>query len=450
MKKFFSVLLLVVFMMVSVVGCANSSNEGGDAAGDIKIHVGVVEPTSGAQAPLGTAEYEAIKMAIEMLNEKGGVMGKYPITYDFADSQSDPAVGASEAERLITTKKVPVVMGSYSSAIAVAISEVAERYKVVLWEMSGAADDLLKKGYQWTFRNEANASAWGAESVEFIMGNDAQIQEKLGKSAKDLKVAIIHEDGPYGTAVAAGNEATAKKYGLNIVLKEAYSAKSVDLSSIIMKIKAANPDVLLLTSYVNDGIMFNRQAKELNFKVPIMITHSGGHSVQAFVDGVGKDADFMLTVDPVPCNPNTAGFSAENAALFEEFVKRWTAKFGVPPYHHVEYRQFAQTMLFFNEIVPVAIEKHGAFTAEAIADAIKSVDVADADSLMGHGAKFSTPEEPWTDPWLGNKHTGQNFKARAFINQYFDGTLVTVWPENLAKEKPVLFLPESHPLSAVK
>jgi branched-chain amino acid transport system substrate-binding protein len=131
-------------------------------------------------------------------------------------------------------------MGSYSSAIAASISEVAERNKVVLWEMSGAADALLQKGYTWTFRNEANASAWGAESVEFIMGNDAQIQEKLGKPAKDLVVAIVHEDGPYGTAVADGNAATAKKYGLNVPVNEAYSSKSVDLSSVIMKVKAAN------------------------------------------------------------------------------------------------------------------------------------------------------------------------------------------------------------------
>lgn len=356
MKKFVGILMLVVFMMVAVAGCEKAPTEGGEAK-DIKIHVGVVEPISGAQAALGQAEYDGIQMAIEMINEKGGVMGKYPITFDFADSQSDPATGASEAERLITSKGVPVIMGSYSSAIAAAISEVAERNKVVLWEMSGSADNLLQKGYQWTFRNEANASAWGAESVEFIMGNDAQIQEKLGKPAKELVVAIVHEDGPYGTAVAEGNQATAEKYGLKVAMNEAYSAKAVDLSSIIMKIKSSNPDVLLLTSYVNDGIMFNRQAKELGLKVPIFITHSGGHSVQAFVDGVGADANSMLTVDPVPCNPNTAGFSAEYAAIFDDFVKRWTDKFGVPPYHHVEYRQFAQTMLFFNEIVPAAIEK---------------------------------------------------------------------------------------------
>jgi len=450
MRKIISLASILIFTMVFIVGCGGKDASTGDAK-KVDINVGIIEPLTGAQAPLGTAESNAIKMAIEMINEKGGVSGKYPIAFTAADSQSDPSIGASEAERLVTSAKpVPVLMGSYSSAIAMAISEVAERNKVVLWEMSGAADDLLTKGYKWTFRNEANASAWGNESVQFLMGNDAQIKAKLGKGAKDLKVAIVHEDGPYGTAVAKGNEATAKKNGLNIVMNEAYSAKSVDLSSTIMKLKAAQPDVLLITSYVNDGILFNRQAKELGFKVPILITHSGGHSVQAFVDGVGTDANFMLSVDPVPTNPNLSGYSAANAELFKEFDKRWTAKYGSHPYHHVEMRQFAQTMLFFNTIVPAAIEKSGTFSAEAVADAIRNAKVEAKDSLMGTAVEFSTPEKPWTDPWLGKSHVGQNIKARAFINQYFDKQLTCVWPKEFANKEAVLFLPSSQPLAAVK
>lgn len=446
MKRVTSLVMILMFLLVFVGGCGGGQTDTAKE-GDIVINVGVIEPLTGSMAPLGNAEFEAIKMAIEMINEKGGVMGKYPISYESADSQSDPGIGASEAERLITTKGVPVIMGSYSSAIAMSISEVTERNKTVLWEMSGCADDVTSRGYVWTFRNEANASAWGAESVEFLVKQEAQIKEELGKDLKDLNVCIVHEDGPYGTAVAAGSEATAEKYGLNVVMNEAYSAKSVDLSSIIMKLKSANPDVLLLTSYVNDAILFNRQAKELGFKVPILITHSGGHSVQAFADGVGKDANFMLTVDPVPCNPNLDGFSDENAALYEEFVKRWTEKFGNPPYHHVEHRQFAQTMLFFNTIVPAAIEKSGAFTPDAIAEAIRSTNIEAQDSLMGCGAEFSTPEKPFVDPWLGNTHTGQNIKATAFINQYFDGTLNCVWPEQFANKEAVLFLPAGQPLS---
>ncbi|HBQ85607.1 MAG TPA: hypothetical protein DER33_10985 [Syntrophomonas sp.] len=449
MKRAFSLLLVLLFVMVSVVGCGeNSSDQSGSKK--VEVKVGIEEPLTGAQAPLGNAECNAIKMAIEMINEKGGVMGKYPVKYEVVDTQSDPSIGSSESERLITTKGVPVLMGSYSSAIAMAVSEVAERNKVVLWEMSGAADDLLTKGYKWTFRNEANASAWGAESIKFILGNDEAIKAKLGKGAKDLKVAIIHEDGPYGTAVANGNAATAKKNGMNVVLKEAYSAKAVDLSSIIMKLKVAQPDVLLITSYVNDGILFNRQAKELGFKVPILITHSGGHSVQAFVDGVGTDANFLLTVDPVPTNPNLAGYSDENAELFKQFDKRWTEKYGSHPYHHVEMRQFAQTMLFFNKIAPAAIEKSGTFNAESVAEAIRTIKVDSKDSLMGTAVEFSTPENPWKDPWLGNTHVGQNIKATAFINQYFDKQLTCVWPQNFANKEAVLFLPASHPLAATK
>jgi len=446
MLKATKLLSLFLAALLIFTGCGSSQNGAAqDQTGSIQIKLGVIEPVSGSMAPLGTAEYEAIKMAIDMVNEEGGVLGKYKVEHVFADSQSNPSVGASEAERLITTEKVPILLGSYSSAIAMAISEIAERYKVPLWEMSGATDDLLTRGYQWTFRNEAMASSWGATGVDFVAEYGP---EALGKELKNIKVAIVHEDGPYGTAVSDGNRKYAEKYGMNIVLDEGYSSKTVDLSNIIMKLKAAAPDVLFLTSYVTDAILFNRQAKELGFKVKMLITHSGGHSVQAFVDGVGKDADYILTVDPVPCKFNTDAISPDLAVLHEKFVERWTKKFGNPPYHHVESRQFAQTILLLKEVLPLAIEKHGGVTPEAIAAAARELDLPEGSTLMGYGVKISTPENPFRDPWLGNEHIGQNTKAHAYINQYFDGVLHTVWPKEFADVEPVPVLPPEHPLAA--
>ena len=443
-KKIVCTLLSCVFLLTMILsGCG--SNDKPAATGNVQIKIGLIEPRTGPLAPLGTAEYEAAMMAIQMVNEKGGVMGKYKIDVVSADSQSSPATGASEAERLITMEKCQVILGSYSSAIAASISEVCERNKVPLWEMSGAADNITTKGYKYTFRNEAMASSWGAASVEMIAKN---APAALGKDIKDITVAIIHEDGPYGTAVAAGNREWAKKSGFNVVIDEGYSSKTLDLSNIIMKLKQANPDVLLLTSYVTDGILFNRQAKELGYKVKILITHSGGHSVQAFVDGVGKDADMLLTVDPVPVDFKRSAVSPELATLYEEFVKRWTEKFKTPPYHHVEMRQFAQTMLFLNNVLPVAIEKYGGTSPEAIAKAIADLKLDDGKTLLGYGVEISTPEKPFKDPWLGATHVGQNIKAHAYVNQYFNGQLATVFPENFAKQPPVLLLPKDHPLSA--
>ena len=115
---------------------------------------------------------------------------------------------------------------------------------------------------------------------------------------------------------------------MDIVVYEAYSSSTLDLSSVIMKLIAAQPDVLLLTGYVNDGSLFIRQSAELGFTVPILITHSGGHSVQAFVDAVGDQVNYLLTVDPVPCNPKLDSFSEELQTVFQDFEARWTEKIG--------------------------------------------------------------------------------------------------------------------------
>lgn len=440
MKKILSMILCLA--MVLSLGAIAFADE------EIVVHVGVEEPLTGANAALGTSEFNAIEMCIEMLNEQGGVAGKYPIEYDYVDTQSDAATGASEVERLITTEEVPVIIGSYGSGIAAAVSEVCERYKTLLWEQSGAADTLLENGYKWTFRTESMASLWGATSVDYIVDQADYVKEVLGKDIEELKVAIIHEDGSYGTAVGQGNYAAAEKAGMDIVSYEAYSSSTLDLSSVIMKLISAEPDILLLTGYVNDGSLFLKQSQELGFTVPILITHSGGHSVQAFVDAIGDQVNYLLTVDPVACNPKLDSFDEDIQEVFKEFESRWTEKYGVHPAHHVEMRAFAQSYLFFTEVAPLAIEQGGAFTAETVRDAILSLDLPASRNLMGSAVKYSTPDEPFVDPVLEGSHVGQNIYAGAFINQYFDKELYCVWPEEYAQKEGVLFLPSSSTLSA--
>lgn len=452
MKKFVSLFLCAILCM-SLVACGGKEEApaaSGDkpAAADINVYVGVEEPLTGANASLGTAEYNAIELCIEMINEQGGVAGKYPISYESVDTQSDAATASSEVERLITTKGVPVIIGSYGSGLAAAVSEVCERYQTLLWEQSGAADTLLQNGYEWTFRCESMASLWGATSVDYIVDQADYVKEVLGKDISELKVAIIHEDGSYGTAVGQGNNARALESGMNVVVYEPYSSSTLDLSSVIMKLIAAEPDVLLLTGYVNDGSLFLKQSQELGFTVPILVTHSGGHSVQAFVDAIGDQVNYLLTVDPVACNPKLDSFDADLQAAFKDFEARWTEKYGVAPAHHVEMRAFAQSYLFFTEVAPKAIEEGGAFTAETVRDAILGLELDASKNLMGSDVKFSTVDEPFTDPVQGNQHVGQNIHAGAFINQYFDGELYCVWPEAYAQKEGVLFLPSSSTLSA--
>src|SRR5690606_37755796 len=126
-------------------------------------------------------------------------------------------------------------------------------------------------------------------------------KDKLGEDAKGLKVAIIHEDGPYGVGVASSNEATAKKHGMDIVLKEGYSATAPDLSSLITKLKRARPSVIFHTGYNPDITLFMRQAREQGLRWKALVGHGAGHSQYDKLEATfGKDADLLFTVDPAP------------------------------------------------------------------------------------------------------------------------------------------------------
>src|SRR5207245_3892165 len=122
-----------------------------------------------------------------------------------------------EAERLLNGEKVDVLAGIYSSAHAVPLAERVEREQKLLWITTAISSTVFDgRNLQYVFRPQPTGDQAGKLSVQYIAG---YAQEKFGKPAKDLRLAIIYEDGPYGTDVAAGNEAKAKERGPNVGLQ---------------------------------------------------------------------------------------------------------------------------------------------------------------------------------------------------------------------------------------
>src|SRR5260370_17443141 len=102
---------------------------------------------------------------------------------------------------------------------------------------------------------------------------------QLGKDPKDVRVAIIHEDGAYGTDVAKGNAEGSQKYGFQVVLDEGYSASAPDLSSLVTKLKRGRPDVIFHTGYNPDITLFLRQAPELALRFSALLGPGPGYGV---------------------------------------------------------------------------------------------------------------------------------------------------------------------------
>ncbi len=193
----------------------------GAVAQEKKIKIGVVYDLTGPFAGGGSElHYLGAKIMIDWFNAHGGVDG-YKIDAVYADAQSKPDVAINEAVRLIEQEKVDMLLGFYSSAECVPAAARIEEFKKFMWITTCIASPVLRDRHlHYVFRPQPYGTQWGLASTAMIA---AYSKAQLGKDPKDLRVAIIHEDGPYGTDVAKGNAEGAKKAGMNIVLNEGYS-----------------------------------------------------------------------------------------------------------------------------------------------------------------------------------------------------------------------------------
>jgi branched-chain amino acid transport system substrate-binding protein len=403
------------------------------ALADVKI--GAIYDYTGPFAG-GGSKAAAIgnKIAIDMINERGGVEG-HKIIVTFADAQSKTDVAINEAERLLNEAQVDLLMGVYSSAHCVPMAAKVDAAKKFLWANVCVASAVFKdRNLKYVFRPQVHSDQFGEASCTFIAEN---AKAKLGKEVKDIKVAIIHEDGPYGVGVAAGNEAKCKELGMQIVHKEAYAATSTDLSALVTKLRRAQPDIILHTGYNPDITLFLRQAREANLKFLALIGHGAGYGqIDKLVETFKDDVNYFFNVDPVAAqllDPKT--LKPGIGDLTAEMVKRYKAETGaqeVPP--HVS-MGFNQTWIFLTDVLPRAIKKHGGFDPEALRKAALETDIPEGGTIQGYGVKFNPP---------GHKMAGQNARSSPVVMQYVKGETKIAWPASIRTIDPVLPLPKGH------
>ena len=403
-----------------------------------EVKIGVIYDYTGPFAAGGSqAAALGNKIAIDMINERGGVEG-YKIVPIYADAQSKADVAINEATRLLEQEKVHLVMGVYSSAHCVPMAQKVDAAKKFMWANVCTASSVFKgKNLQYVFRPQVHSDQFGAASCNLL---NETAKSKFNKDPKDLKIAILYEDGPYGTGVATANEETCKKFGMQIVLKEGYSAAAPDLSSLITKLRRARADVILHAGYNPDITLFWRQAREQGLKWAALIGHGAGYSqYDKLRDSLGKDSEFIASVDPAPAQllkPKSLAPGLDK--LIDEMVKRYKAETKadtVPP--HVS-MGFNQTWIFLTDVLPRAIKKFGGIDPEALRKAALATDIPEGGTIQGYGVKFYPP---------GSEMAGQNERSSPVVMQYIGGKTEIVWPARLRTAEPVLPWPKSHSYS---
>ncbi len=387
-------------------------------AANEEIRIGTIFPLTGNMAFGGNEGLTGTEIARQIINEQVGIDGR-KIVFVSADAP-DQTAATNEMNRLISGEGVKLVIGSFSSAIAFTASAVAERNRIIFWENHGVANDITRRGFKYIFKTGVNATGTGGGASTFA---DKYLAPKFGIEPKALKVGIAWEDGTYGSSVGKGIISFAEKYGFNIVANEGYSAKSTDLSPVILKLKANSPDVILVAGIGSDAVLFWKQAHDLDLNVKAVVATSGGWGVPNFAQNLGPIANGVFSSDfPTDVDPQALSESAR--VLQKGFISRYQKLKGTTPTGN-GYLAFAGTMVLFQYVLP----KAPSLDPDKVREVALSLDLPDGTMANGCGVKFIPFDQP---------DGGLNSRAFSVVLQWQDGKTQVVWPEKYANKEPIL------------
>ncbi|HJR00420.1 MAG TPA: amino acid ABC transporter substrate-binding protein [Methylomirabilota bacterium] len=361
------------------------------------IKIGASMSVTGTYAKPGTYQKQGYDVCIDELNAKGGILGR-KVELVIYDDQSTPATAVRLYEKLITEDKVDAVMGPYSSAVSEAVANVTEKYKKVMVAPLAATTSIFKKGRKYIFMVITPAENY----------LDGLIDMAAKRGLKT--VAIINEDTLFPKASASGTAEAAKKRGMQVVLQEAYPKGNTDFSALLVKIKAANPDVIAAGTYFDDAVAITRQMKELNVN-PKMFGLTVGGDLPEFYDLLKQNAEYVY------------GSTQWDESLpypgQKEFLAAYKAKFkGQEPSYHTA-AGYAGCLIYAE-----AVKKAGTLDADKVRDQLLKMEIRTA-----FGDYKVEPD-------------GFQVAHKMVMLQWQDGKRIVVWPDDLSNGKPRYPTPE--------
>ena len=366
------------------------------------VKIGMIQPLSGPNAVFGINCQRGMQLAVDMINEKGGIksLGGAKLKLVAADIPT-PNTAAQATQRLISKERVSGIVGHMVSSATLGATEVTERMKVPLVTFA-FADQITERGYKYSFQVTPKATVFGADQFTYVY----DMMKEKGKAPK--KIAIMYEDTAYGTNQAKGLRAAAKAKGVEIVVDEAYPLGITDATPLINKLRSTQPDIVFPVSYFNDALLLIRGMRQQGIKIPA-IGGAAGYVIDDFRKGLGEYSEGILSVA-----------SSNQDLAYKEFADRYEKEYGVFATHDAISHAVAV------DVLAKAIEKAGSDNPQKIRDALAKTDTCEgiASSIPGKCVKFD--------------EKGLNTKTFPLLVQWRGNKLVTVYPKDVAKTDPIL------------
>lgn len=360
------------------------------AAEAAPVKIGVINSMTGPQAPIGENLTNGIKLAEQDLKAKG-----IDVQLVWEDDTGKPQVGISAMEKLATRDNVAGVVGAYTSAVTNAVAKIAEKYKVPLVNPVASKEEITQQGYKYVYRVSATTGDYASILLDMALS--------LGKPTS---IAILNENTDFGVSGAKSAKAYADAKGIKVAIEEAYSPGSPDYRSTLTKVKAANPDIVFMVSYVADAILLMRQSREIGLAPMAFLGAGAGFSTAEFA----KEKNISHAIfSSTQWTPDVSWPGAK------AFAERYQKMVGKEPTYHAA-----------NAYTAMMIMAETAAKAAGDREKVKEgLDKGSWSGLFGD-VKFQDYE----------KYTNQN-KHQMLVEQVQDGKYFTVWPKQYASGKAI-------------
>lgn len=281
------------------------------------LKIGAPQPMTGPDAPFGAKFRKAYDLAVEEINGAGGIQGK-KMEVIIEDHQAKNPLAATITEKMINQHKVLVLTGGRASGQAIEIASVAQRLKTPYVVDHPSADIITAKGFEWVFRNNPTGSIYPQAFNRFI----TEVPGAMPKSA-----ALVYDNTVFGKTISNAVMVFLKSKNVPIVNDEAYPVNSLDFKPVMTKVKAQNPDFLLLVAVATtDAILLTRHAKEMGVTPRAFVGFGGGFGVADFATELRQLSDNVYSSAAWSGNPNDPATKA--------FYKKFETKYGFHPKEH--------------------------------------------------------------------------------------------------------------------
>ncbi|WP_082590347.1 amino acid ABC transporter substrate-binding protein [Agromyces sp. Soil535] len=381
-----------------LAGCTAGAS-GNESDTDDPIRIGASLPLTGPVADRSGPGYNGYELWAEQVNESGGLLGR-PVELVVLDDGFDQDQVVSNYTRLISQDRVDLLLGTFSSALNLPASAVAERNGMVYVEPSGGAQEIFEQGFTRLFFAQPGTS-------ETLPDRFLEWVESLPEDERPATAAFLTQTDPNTEPAVQGIQDGLEALGVETVYDDSYPVEQTSFDAVADAIGRAAPQVLIHGAVAEDGASLVQALQRVGFTPEVLFQTNAPTDTVNYPDSIGaENTEGIFT--PVSWTPS-AQFPGS-----QEFVEAYETKYGTTP------NDDASSSFAAAQILQTAVEAVGEIDQDGIAEWLHANTVETIAGPMS-----------WDERGVP--------QGSLSLAQWQDGRLVIVLPEDAAETSSVVY-----------